>query len=199
MLRIIGGEKRGRKLASFRDADFRPTADRVREALFDVLQDSVRGKWVLELFAGTGAVGLEALSRGARGATFVERDRRVCRLISKNVASLGYQDRAGVCHLDAFKFPGRAAPEDGRFDLVFIDPPYDFFRSREHQRRITALLEDLGEADCLEDQVVVILQHPREVAAVARSGNLCLVKQKRYGRTGLAFYQRRSREGAEIG
>lgn len=199
MLRIIGGQKRGRKLASFKGMDFRPTADRVREALFDVLQDSIRGKRVLELFAGTGAVGLEALSRGARAATFVERDRRTCRLIKKNIASLGYQEQAEICNLDAFKFPRRVASEDGCFDMVFIDPPYDFFRSRGHELRIMALLEDLGEADWLRDEAMVILQHPREVVPSDRLGNLRLVKQKAYGRTRLAFYQRVFSEGAELG
>ncbi len=203
MLRIIGGENRGRKLFSLKGLHLRPTGDRVREALFDVLQQRIRDTRVLELFAGSGAVGLEALSRGACYVTFVERDAHTCRLIERNIAGLGYQDHAEVRNLDAFKALAKIEPEDGVFDMVFIDPPYELFHTPSRRARILSLLEDLGEAPWFEEGGLVILQHTRELTLPERQGPLYLVKQKRYGRTGLAFYERdtgQSRtEGANLG
>jgi 16S rRNA (guanine966-N2)-methyltransferase len=129
-VRIIAGEFRGRRLAALGKGDpgaqLRPTSDRVREALFSSLLggaygDPVRGARVLDLFAGTGALGLEALSRGADRAVFVETGRVAQGLLRENIAALGVAARAGVLVRDATRLP----PNDGAaFDLVFLDPPY---------------------------------------------------------------------------
>jgi len=199
MLRIIAGDRRGHKLFSLKGQHLRPTADRVREALFNVLQDSIKGKHVLELFAGTGAVGLEALSRGASLATFVERDKRVCRLIDRNIAHLGYKDRTEVWHLNVFRFLSKIELEDRQFDIVFIDPPYDFFRSPGHRQRIVGLLRDLGDAPWLDDEGMVVLQHSQQFSSPDGLGRLELVKEKRYGRSVLAYYRRVLVEEAQLG
>jgi 16S rRNA (guanine966-N2)-methyltransferase len=118
-VRVVAGEFRGRRLAAPRGSRTRPTADRVREALFSMLGD-VSGARVLDLYAGSGALGIEALSRGAKGAVFVERDTRAAAVIERNLASLGLSER--VVRQDALGFLARA---EGTFDLVFCDPPYD--------------------------------------------------------------------------
>jgi 16S rRNA (guanine966-N2)-methyltransferase len=118
-VRVVAGEFRGRRLAAPRGARTRPTADRVREALFSMLGD-VSGARVLDLYAGSGALGIEALSRGARSAVFVERDARAVDVIERNLASLGLEQQ--VVRQDAVRFLARA---QGTFDLVFCDPPYD--------------------------------------------------------------------------
>lgn len=120
-MRVVGGELRGRRLASppRRAADVRPTADRVREALFSILGDAVAGASVLDLFCGTGALGIEALSRGAAGATLVDSDPRLAR---RNVTDLGLEGRAAVVRADALAFLRR---QEGRFDLILCDPPYN--------------------------------------------------------------------------
>jgi 16S rRNA (guanine966-N2)-methyltransferase len=118
-VRVVAGEFRGRRLAAPRGARTRPTADRVREALFSMLGD-VSGARVLDLYAGSGALGIEALSRGAESAVFVERDPRAAGVIERNLASLGLDQR--VVTQDAMRFLARA---QGMFDLVFCDPPYD--------------------------------------------------------------------------
>jgi 16S rRNA (guanine966-N2)-methyltransferase len=118
-VRVVAGEFRGRRLAAPRGRRTRPTADRVREALFSMLGD-VSGARVLDLYAGSGALGIEALSRGADSAVFVERDVRAAAVIERNLASLGLEQR--VVKQDALRFLGRA---EGMFDLVFCDPPYD--------------------------------------------------------------------------
>jgi 16S rRNA (guanine966-N2)-methyltransferase len=118
-VRVVAGEFRGRRLAAPRGARTRPTADRVREALFSMLGE-VSGARVLDLYAGSGALGIEALSRGADSAVFVERDPRAVAVIERNLASLGLEQR--VVRQDAVRFLARA---EGMFDLVFCDPPYD--------------------------------------------------------------------------
>jgi 16S rRNA (guanine966-N2)-methyltransferase len=118
-VRVVAGEFRGRRLAAPRGARTRPTADRVREALFSMLGD-VSGARVLDLYAGSGALGIEALSRGAASAVFVERDARAAAVIERNLSSLGLQQE--VLRQDAVRFLARST---GTFDLVFCDPPYD--------------------------------------------------------------------------
>jgi 16S rRNA (guanine966-N2)-methyltransferase len=118
-VRIVAGEFRGRRLAAPRGVRTRPTADRVREALFSMLGDVSRAR-VLDLYAGSGALGIEALSRGAASAVFVERDPRAVVAIERNLGSLGLDQE--VLRQDAVRFLRRGT---GTFDLVFVDPPYD--------------------------------------------------------------------------
>ena len=136
-MRVVAGEFKGRRLSAPRGVVTRPTADRVREALFSMLAD-VSGARVLDLYAGSGALGIEALSRGASEAVFVERDARAVAAIRRNLDAI--QVAADVRQEDALAFVRRAT---GPYDLVFADPPYDF-ASRvagplaEHLPRITS-------------------------------------------------------------
>ncbi len=118
-MRVVAGEFRGRRLAAPRGRRTRPTADRVREALFSMLGD-LAGARVLDLYAGSGALGIEALSRGAGSAVFVERDPRAAAVIERNLAELGLEQR--VVTDEALRYLARAKSS---FDLVFCDPPYD--------------------------------------------------------------------------
>lgn len=123
-MRVIAGRFGGRRLRSVRAPGLRPTADRVREALFSVLGGDVVDARVLELYAGTGALSLEALSRGARSATCVERDPRVARVLAANVAALEVEERVRIVRRDALAF-ARGLGDEPAFDVVFCDPPYD--------------------------------------------------------------------------
>lgn len=123
-MRVIAGEFGGRRLASVRSAGLRPTADRVREALFSILGDDVRGARVLDLYAGTGALALEAISRGARKATCVERSGAALDALERNVRDLGLGLRVRVQRGDALAYARRLRGGPARFDLVFCDPPY---------------------------------------------------------------------------
>ena len=126
MSRIIAGEARGRRLKVPKGTHVRPTTDRVRESVFAALGSLVdlAGMTVLDAFAGSGALGLEALSRGAAHATFVERHRPTLAVLRANVASLGFDDRARVVGGDLLRWLATAGPEP--FDVAFCDPPYDF-------------------------------------------------------------------------
>jgi len=121
-VRIIGGRWRGTRLPVADVAGLRPTSDRVRETLFNWLQPTLPGARVLDLFAGSGALGLEALSRGAREALLVERDAKLAESLRQTVARLNAQDEAQVAAVDALAL--LRAPLHGRFDIVFLDPPF---------------------------------------------------------------------------
>ncbi len=137
-MRIIAGEKRGAKIAAPKGHDTRPTADRVREAAFNLI-GPVDGAAVLDLFAGSGAMGLEALSRGAASATFVESDRAACRTISQNLEKLGFTGARVVCGEAVWTL----RQESRAYDLVLVDPPYELWaelqpRLADHLARVLA-------------------------------------------------------------
>lgn len=123
-MRVIGGRFRGRRLHSAKAPGLRPTADRVREALFNILGDTIVDARVLDLYSGTGALGLEALSRGAARATFIERDPGALRSLRRNVAELEVQDRVEVTHGEAIDYCRHIPQDVTSFDVVFCDPPY---------------------------------------------------------------------------
>src|SRR5512144_2270520 len=121
-MRVIAGRYKGRRLASPRWSGLRPTSDKLRETLFNILAPRIEGARVLDGFAGTGAIGIEALSRGAAHVTFVERDPRAVALIESNLARCAIGDRYAIIRA---RFAGTERPPDGgSFDLIFLDPPY---------------------------------------------------------------------------
>lgn len=130
-MRVVAGEARGRRLVAPQGTDTRPTLDRVREAVFNALasQDAIDGARVLDLFAGSGALGIEALSRGAAHVTFVDTDRAARRAVTDNLTTTGLADRAEVLGVDASAHLRRTAEQTspdgvGAYDLVLLDPPY---------------------------------------------------------------------------
>jgi 16S rRNA (guanine966-N2)-methyltransferase len=172
-MRIIAGEFRSRRLKSLPGATTRPTPDRLRETLFDILQTRISGATFLDAYAGTGAVGIEALSRGASHVWFLERDRAAVELIRENLAALKVERRATVV-------PGRAALTIARHhaDIVFLDPPYD------QEREYTAVLESLAEAP---PQLLIVQHSVRFTVPDAQSAfhRTRMVKQ---GDNALSFY-----------
>lgn len=169
-MRVIAGTCRGRLLRAPAGAVTRPTADRVREAIFDVLTSSARleGTSVLDLFAGSGAMGIEALSRGAARAVFVDRDRRAAGAVRDNLASLGLEERGAVVRADALRWLSgpRSRPARGPFDLALCDPPYAFDAWDELLARLDASL--------------AVLESSRPLAV---PGRWQVVRSKRYGGT----------------
>jgi 16S rRNA (guanine966-N2)-methyltransferase len=124
-VRIIAGAFKGRRLKTPSWDGLRPTSDKLRETLFNILAPRIAGAVVLDVFAGTGAVGLESLSRGAARAVFIEHDRRAADLIAANAALCGVEDRCVIIRDRAERALSRA-PDDARFDVIVLDPPYDF-------------------------------------------------------------------------
>jgi 16S rRNA (guanine966-N2)-methyltransferase len=171
-LRVVAGQFKGRRLAAPRGTRTRPTADRVREALFSMLGD-VDGAHVLDLYAGSGALGIEALSRGAASAVFVERDPRAVAAIERNLAAIGVE--ATVLRRDVARF---LAAEDGAFDLVFCDPPYD------SASRLAGPLADRLPALVAEDARIVTESDKRNPLVLP----FPLLVERDYGDTRIAIH-----------
>ncbi len=165
-MRIIAGEFRGRRLRPPKGRDTRPMLDRVREALFSTLSDLVPEARVIDLFAGTGSLGLEALSRGAASALFVESDRRASKLLASNVELLGVEQAARVVRADALDEIGwSAAAEDGPpgADIVFLDPPYAMLRQGDLRQRVLETTARLFRTVVAPGGVLVLHTHAREL------------------------------------
>jgi len=178
-LRIVGGEARGRPLRSVPGSRTRPTADRVRQSLFDALGQRMDGLVVLDLYAGTGALGLEALSRGAARAVLMENDARACGVIFHNAAALGYDAR---CRVVRAELPDALQQLRGeRFDLVFSDPPYAL---RAAQPTLAALRSN----DLLAPRARVVLETDRREPAPTPPPDLRLADERRYGDTRVLVY-----------
>ena len=184
-MRIVAGIQKGRRLKEPDGQDLRPTSARVREALLSILAHHIEGARVLDLYAGTGALGLESLSRGAQQAVFVDNHVAATRLLRENVARCGYDERCVVIMQEVETFlaspPTFGTPS--MFDLVFVDPPY-------HGTNLTRLLERLSLSGKIAAQGTLILEHFFKHAVPNRTGDLVQTRQSRYGDTMLTFYQR---------
>jgi 16S rRNA (guanine(966)-N(2))-methyltransferase RsmD len=183
-MRIIAGVLRGRRLVSPRWPGLRPTSDRLRETLFDILGARVVNSAVLDAYAGTGAVGIEALSRGAAHVTFVERDRRALALIAENLARCGVTSGYAIIRADAGRLDTSGVA--GRFDLILIDPPYG-------EGDFEAILAT--SARCLGPDGLVVLEHACRRAAPRRVGPLECTRRVIAGDSALAFYEHQPGSG----
>jgi len=188
-MRIIGGHHRGLKLATPRGREVRPILGRVRESLFGILRDEVPGARVADLFAGTGVIGLEALSRGAAFCVFVERDQACVATVRENIRRTRQEAAARVVRADVFRAADVLA-EDGPFDLVFIDPPYRMLRGRRNFERVERLVERVGAGDLLAEGGTAVLRFPADVRVAGQAGDLVQVDRRRYGGMKVALFRR---------
>lgn len=192
-MRIIGGELRGRRIGAPRGRGTRPLLDRVREALFATLVPWLSGARILDLFAGSGSLGLEALSRGAASARFVERDPRAVAQLRANVARLGLAARVEVVVADALEAASWGGPASA--DVVFLDPPYALLEEPADRGRVLAAAARLV-ADALRPQGVLVLHAPRGV--VGEDELLGEAVSRRYGTNELWYVQRPEDAGEEV-
>jgi 16S rRNA (guanine966-N2)-methyltransferase len=177
-MRVISGSAKGRTLKS-PGAATRPITDRAKESLFNILGARVRGANVLDLYAGAGSVGIEALSRGASAATFVELDREALRAIRDNLTLTHLTDRAHIVRLDVFKFLRRDA---GKYDLIYVAPP-------QYHELWAETLSTLDGRGLLSEAGVIVAQiHPKEFRAVDLK-SFELFDSRKYGSTMLCFYR----------
>ena len=179
-MRVIAGLAKGRRLFSVPGQDTRPITDRVKEALFDILADRITNSRFVDLFAGTGGVGIEALSRGARHATFVDSQRRAVSTIHRNLEVTGLAESARVLQRDAFKFI--AGYQGEPFDIVYVAPP-------QYQGLWSRMLKALtGSAALAPGSLVVVQMYPKEFKPLELQ-QLVLCDQRKYGSTMLCFYE----------
>jgi len=180
-MRIIAGEFKGRRLAAVKGR-VRPTSDRVREAIFSVLGQAVVEALVLDLFAGTGALSLEALSRGARDAVLVEEHASALKILRDNIKTLGLESHTRVLALPVTRALKKLAGQGQQFSLVFLDPPYE----RGLALKTLAALQVL-----LLPEARVVAEHSQRETLPEQVGRLNLSQSRRYGDTQVAFYQLR--------
>lgn len=181
-MRIISGERRGRKLVEWEDSAIRPMRDFVRSALFNILSDFVPNSAFIDLFCGTGSVGLEALSRGARTCTFVDQSADACGIVRRNLDRLDFLSRADVVQSDAMAAIESLVRFGRRYDLAFVGPPY-------YQGLVPRALEALGECGLLTDDPVVAAEIHATESIAETYGSLTLVDRRRYGDNQLWFYR----------
>jgi 16S rRNA (guanine(966)-N(2))-methyltransferase RsmD len=194
-MRVIAGTFRSRILKSLKGLALRPTSDRLRETLFNVLAPNIAGSRFVDLFAGTGAIGIEALSRGAAEVVFIENHARAATLIRRNLESLGINTGATVLAVDALRGLAMLAARKNSgapaFDHIFLDPPY---AAAEDYSRV---LEFLGSADLLAPAGLVVAEHRRNFDLSEEPGTLRRFRVLKQGDAALSFYRRRTADGGE--
>ena len=183
-MRVISGTAKGRRLASFHGDRIRPTADRIKEALFNILNSSfgsLEDRQVLDLFSGTGNLGIEALSRGAAKAVFIDENPKSVAILKKNIDICGFAGRSEII-ISTVEAGIRILSRKGyRFNLVFLDPPYG-------KGLVTKTLNDLANDTILEEEAIVIAEHSSREVPPDEYGYLTLSDRRKYGDTGVSLY-----------
>ena len=178
LMRIITGTARGRRLVTPEGLDVRPTPEKVKEALFSALQFDIEGRRVLDLFAGSGQLGIEALSRGAKSATFVDSSPVSIRTVEKNLDTAGLKENARVIKTDYSTF---CASSNETFDIVFLDPPYDKGLLLPAFKAVLPLMSDYG---------TIICEHPPYIEVPEEIGGFCVSRTYRYGKIHVTVYRK---------
>lgn len=181
-MRILGGRAKGRKLITVKTRGIRPTRDNVKKSIFSMIQGHVEGRTVLDLFAGTGNLGLEALSQGAKKAIFVEKDKTFLRVLVRNRDLCGFRDQTEIISLDAevaLKVLRRRAE---KVDLVFIDPPYG-------SGYVDKTLRFINAHDMVNERGMIVVEHGSGEAPSPQWERLSLLKRKRHGDTVISIFE----------
>jgi 16S rRNA (guanine(966)-N(2))-methyltransferase RsmD len=179
-MRIITGTAKGRKLVTPRERSLRPTSDRVKESIFNILRGEIEKRRVLDLFAGTGNLGIEALSRGAKKVVFVEKGRHALRLIQKNLVQFGFEGRSEVLSIDASRAVGVLRQRGETFDVIFMDPPYE-------KGLIEKTLLKLSFHPVYHRDSLLVIEHHRREALPPILDGWNLVRQRQMGETVISF------------
>lgn len=174
-MRIISGVRRGHKLIEFSGDDIRPTTDRVKESIFNIIQSYVPGARVLDMFSGSGALSFEALSRGAEHAVCLDTDKRSVGVIKKNAENLGFSDKCEIKNISCFDYRGQE-----KFDIIFLDPPYN---KGFIEPSLTKIVKD----GLLFENGIAVLESDNTDFCKEVAG-LKIINQKRYGRTYITIY-----------
>jgi 16S rRNA (guanine966-N2)-methyltransferase len=181
MIKVLGGEKKGKSIFAVKGDELRPTSGKVKAAIFNILGDKIQDAHFLDLFAGSGSVGIEALSRGANHVTFIEKDKKHFKLLKKNIEQVNYQHHATLISLDAIKFR-EITP---LYDIVFTDPPYS-------SGILEKILPEIGGSVMIKKNGILIVEHFKKEELEPIYGFFSLKKRYSYGDTHLSLFQRTS-------
>ena len=182
-MRIIAGEARSRKLKTRKGFETRPTLANVKEALFSIIAPHLEESIFLDLFSGSGNIALEALSRGAKRAVMIEKNAEALRFIIENVNTLGYQDRCRAYKNDVFRAIEILARKGEKFNIIFMDPPYQ-------DNVCTKVLEQIDNCGILEEEGIIICEHHAFEDMADQVGSFQKVDERRYQKKVITFYTR---------
>lgn len=178
-MRIISGTARGRRLQEPADYNVRPTTDKVKESIFNIIQFDIEGRKILDLFAGSGQLGIEALSRGAASVTFVDRAPDSLKLVKKNIAASGLGENAKVVAADSIAFLSSGE----KFDIIFIDPPYS-------SDLLDKSLASINRFDILRENGIIVCESQRDKALPQMDEPYYMLKEYNYGKIKITTYSR---------
>ncbi|THE14362.1 16S rRNA (guanine(966)-N(2))-methyltransferase RsmD [Bacillus timonensis] len=181
-MRVVSGSKKGIHLKAVPGMSTRPTTDKVKEAIFNIIGPYFDGGIGLDLFGGSGGLGIEALSRGIERVIFVDRDQKAIQTIKGNLETCRLDDHAEVYRNEAFRALKAIVKRDIQFDLIFLDPPYK-------QQKLTELIEEISKHQLLTKQGYIVAEHGSEVLLEQSIGNLRLVRHEVYGIIGVSIYR----------
>ena len=180
-MKVISGTLRGRKIEGYNIDGTRPTMDRVKESLFAMIQDYIKDSIVLDLFAGSGQLGIEAISNGAKLSYFVDNNNEVIKVLNNNISNLNIRDKSKVILSDWKRFLNESSNRGIKFDLIFVDPPYDYDVYEK-------ILEKVSTLNLLNDNGLIILEH-HNLKLKNQYNNLMLYKEKKYGNKSVNIYK----------
>ncbi|KJS81483.1 MAG: hypothetical protein JM58_16980 [Peptococcaceae bacterium BICA1-8] len=181
-MRVIAGLCRGKRLKSVKGFTTRPTADRVKEAVFNVLGTRLTGAKILDLFGGTGSIGIEALSRGATSAVFVEKNEKAAQVIRENLLGCKLEDKSRLYPIDCFKALKLLSEKNAKFSLIYLDPPYKSLILND-------ILQAIVNLNLLEEVATVIAETAGDADLIIEYNNLKKVREDRYGDIKISYYQ----------
>lgn len=180
-MRVISGERKGFKLKSPKGLNTRPTEDRIKEALFNILGGVKEDSMVLDLFAGSGGLGIEFLSRGGGFAYFIDKNINSIYILKENIQHTSYQDKSKIVKTDSFKALDFFNTHNVTFDYIILDPPYD-------KDLVIKAVKIIDEFNLLRQDGIIIIEHEKDLIMDERYGSLRKVKENRYGKVTLVFY-----------
>lgn len=180
-MRVISGKVRGLKLNTPKNEDVRPTTDRVKESLFNIINPYIMESDVLDLFAGTGSLGIECLSRGANKCVFVDVSKESISIVKSNIKKARVENESVVLNLDFKDSINKLKIQNNKFDVIFMDPPY-------YKNMFIDALEKIDEASLLKADGIIIIEHDTKDKFPEKIKNFIQTKSKKYGNTTLTFY-----------
>ena len=189
-LRVISGKARGLKLDSPKNQDVRPTTDRVKESLFNIINPYIRESNILDLFAGTGSLGIECLSRGAKNCVFVDKSKDSINIIKSNVKKARVENESTILNIDFKDAVKRLSSQNQKFDVIFMDPPY-------YENMFIECLKIIDELNLLYEDGIIIVEHDTKDLFDESIGNLVKSRDKKYGNTTLTFYKLEAQDEQE--
>lgn len=182
ILRVISGTAKGHKLKTIKGTTTRPTTDRVKESLFNIISGFVWGADVLDVYAGTGNLGIEALSRGAGSAVFIDKSQECSLVIKDNLTHTKLSDRASVIMGDVFSTLNKISKNNKKFDIIFLDPPYN-------KNLVGETLKCIAESDIIKPEGVIVAEHDIDDEVPEELDGLLRYRQQKYGDTVISFYR----------